>query len=151
MHEGMKISIRNGRLIDPASGIDREADLHCAEGKVVAIGAAPAGFQPDRTLDARGLVVCPGLVDLSARLREPGDEQKATIASETRAAAAAGITTLCCPPDTNPIIDTPAVAQLVHQIAARQYVRNGLHLNRCRFGVTLFLDSPQNLRVKIKG
>ncbi|WP_295386383.1 dihydroorotase [uncultured Thiodictyon sp.] len=115
----MKISIRNGRLIDPASGIDREADLHCAEGKVVAIGAAPAGFQPDRTLDARGLVVCPGLVDLSARLREPGDEQKATIASETRAAAAAGITTLCCPPDTNPIIDTPAVAQLVHQIAAR--------------------------------
>ncbi len=97
MHEGMKISIRNGRLIDPASGIDREADLHCAEGKVVAIGAAPAGFQPDRTLDARGLVVCPGLVDLSARLREPGDEQKATIASETRAAAAAGITTPVLP------------------------------------------------------
>ena len=114
-----KLSIRNGRLIDPASGTDREADLHIAEGRVLAVGVAPAGFQPDRTLDARGLVVCPGFVDLSARLREPGHEQKATIASETRAAASAGITTLCCPPDTAPIIDTPAVAQLVHQIAER--------------------------------
>lgn len=119
MLKDLKISLRNGRLIDPASGTDREADLHCADGQVLAIGAAPAGFQPDRTLDARGLVVCPGLVDLSARLREPGGEQKATIASETRAAAAAGITTLCCPPDTTPIIDTPAVAQLIQQIAAR--------------------------------
>jgi dihydroorotase len=114
-----KLSIRNGRLIDPASGTDREADLHLAEGRILAVGAAPAGFQPDRTLDARGLIVCPGLVDLSARLREPGHEQKATIASETRAAAAAGITTLCCPPDTVPVIDTPAVAQLVRQIAER--------------------------------
>ncbi len=119
MLKGMKLSIRNGRLIDPASGSDREADLHLADGQVLAIGPAPAGFQPDRTLDARGLVVCPGLVDLSARLREPGHEQKATIASETRAAAAAGITSLCCPPDTAPIIDTPAVAQLVQQLAAR--------------------------------
>ena len=119
MRKGPKLSIRNGRLIDPASGVDREADLHIAGGLVVAVGAAPGGFQPDRTLDARGLTVCPGLVDLSARLREPGLEQKATIASETRAAASAGITTLCCPPDTAPIVDTPAVAQLVHQIAER--------------------------------
>ncbi len=119
MARGPKISIRNGRLIDPASDTDREADLHLADGRVLAVGAAPAGFQPDRTLDARGLVVCPGFVDLSARLREPGHEQKATIASESRAAASAGITTLCCPPDTAPIIDTPAVAQLVHQIAER--------------------------------
>jgi dihydroorotase len=114
-----KLSIRNGRLIDPASGTDEEADLHLAEGRILAVGAAPAGFQPDRTLDARGLILCPGLVDLSARLREPGHEQKATIASETRAAAAAGITTLCCPPDTAPVIDTPAVARLVSQIAER--------------------------------
>ena len=119
MANGMKLSIRNGRLIDPASGTDREADLHLGDGQVLAIGAAPSGFQPDRTLDARGLVVCPGLIDLSARLREPGHEQKATIASETRAAAAAGITTLCCPPDTAPIIDTPAVAHLILQTAAR--------------------------------
>jgi dihydroorotase len=119
MPKGPKISIRNGRLIDPASAIDREADLHIADGLVLAVGAAPGGFQPDRTIDARGLIVCPGLVDLSARLREPGHEQKATIASETRAAAAAGITTLCCPPDTEPVIDTPAMAQLVAQLAER--------------------------------
>ncbi|MGE5154750.1 MAG: dihydroorotase [Bdellovibrio bacteriovorus] len=114
-----RLSIRNGRLIDPASGTDQESDLHLADGRVLAVGAAPAGFQPDRTLDARGLIVCPGFVDLAARLREPGHEQKATIASETRAAAAAGITTLCCPPDTVPVIDTPAVAQLVAQSAER--------------------------------
>jgi len=114
-----KISIRNGRLVDPANGIDTETDLHIAAGRVVAVGSAPAGFRADRTLDARGLVVCPGLVDLCARLREPGQEHKATIASETAAAAAAGITTLCCPPDTQPVIDTPAVAQLVAQTAER--------------------------------
>jgi len=119
MANGERLSIRNGRLVDPASGTDQETDLHVADGHVLAMGAAPAGFIPDRTLDARGMVVCPGFVDLSARLREPGHEQKATIASETRAAAASGITTLCCPPDTMPVIDGPAVAQLVHQIAER--------------------------------
>ncbi len=119
MTSSKKISILHGHLIDPASGTDRAADLHLADGRVLAIGAPPAGFQPDVTLDARGLVVCPGLIDLSARLREPGHEQKATIASETRAAAAAGITTLCCPPDTAPVIDTPAVAQLILRTAQR--------------------------------
>lgn len=117
MASGPKISIRNGRLIDPASGTDQETDLHLADGRILAAGTAPEGFQPDRTLDARGLIVCPGLVDLCARLREPGQEQKATIASETRAAAAAGVTTLCCPPDTLPVIDTPAMAQLIRQTA----------------------------------
>ncbi|MBK5963987.1 dihydroorotase [Thiocystis minor] len=119
MVNASRISLCNGRLIDPASGIDRIADLHLAEGWVLAIGDAPEGFRPERTLDARGLIVCPGFVDLCARLREPGHEQKATIASETRAAAASGITMLCCPPDTLPVIDTPAVAQLVHQTAER--------------------------------
>jgi dihydroorotase len=119
MVEMSRISIRHGRLIDPANGLDRDIDLHLADGRVLAIGDAPDGFHPDRTLDARGLIVCPGFVDLSARLREPGLEQKATIASETRAAAAAGITTLCCPPDTSPVVDTPAVAQLIQQIAQR--------------------------------
>jgi len=115
----MKISILNGRLIDPANGIDRQSDLHIADGWIAAVGSMPAGFEPDRTLDARGQVVCPGLVDLSARLREPGAEHKATIATETLAAAAAGVTTVCCPPDTQPIIDTPAVAQLITQTAER--------------------------------
>jgi dihydroorotase len=114
-----RISIRGGRLIDPANHLDRGADVHLADGCVLAIGEAPSEFQPDRILDARGRIVCPGFVDLSARLREPGLEQKATIASETRAAAASGITTLCCPPDTSPVIDTPAVAQLIQQIAQR--------------------------------
>jgi len=116
---GTKISIRKGRLVDPANGIDAECDLHIADGYVAAAGPAPTGFRADRTLDARGLIVCPGLVDLCARLREPGYEHKATIAGETTAAAAAGITTLCCPPDTQPVIDTPAVAQLVVQNAER--------------------------------
>lgn len=112
-----RLSIRHGRLIDPASGQDAVTDLHLAEGRVLAIGDAPAGFQPDRTLDAHGLIVCPGFVDLCARVREPGLEQKATIASEGRAAAASGVTTLCCPPDTRPVIDNPAVARLIHQIS----------------------------------
>lgn len=113
----MRISIRNGRLIDPATGIDAPNDLHIAEGRIVAVGPAPEDFAAERTLDAAGRWVLPGLVDLRARLREPGFEHKATIASETRAAAAGGITTLCCPPDTQPIIDTPAVVELIRRRA----------------------------------
>jgi len=119
MREGCRLSIRNGHLVDPANGIDGRLDLHVADGLVVAIGDPPQGFTAERTLDARGQVVCPGLVDLCCRLREPGWEHKATIGSETAAAAAGGVTTLCCPPDTRPIIDTPAVAQLVLQTAER--------------------------------
>lgn len=114
-----RISILNGRLIDPAEGLDCQLDVHIADGRILAIGTTPAGFEAEQYLDARGHVVCAGFVDLCARCREPGDEQKATIASETRAAAASGITTLCCPPDTLPVIDTPAVAQLVYQTAQR--------------------------------
>lgn len=119
MADTRRLSIRNGRVIDPANGLDLEADLHLADGRVLAIGDAPAGFRPERILEARRRVVCPGLIDLSVRLREPGLEQKATIASETAAAAASGITTLCCPPDTSPVIDTPAVAQLIRKTAQR--------------------------------
>jgi dihydroorotase len=111
------ISIVNGRLIDPANGIDAPLDLHVLDGKVLAVGAAPAGFDPATVIDATGQVVCPGLVDLAARLREPGFEYKATIASETLAASRSGITTLCCPPDTDPVIDTPAVVTLIRRRA----------------------------------
>ena len=111
------ISIVNGRLIDPANGIDALRDLHILDGKVLAVGAAPAGFDPATVIDASGQVVCPGLIDLAARLREPGFEYKATIASETLAAARSGITTLCCPPDTDPVIDTPAVVTLIRRRA----------------------------------
>jgi dihydroorotase len=119
MADSGRISIRGGRLIDPANGVDAFLDLHIANGTVVALGPPPTGFVADRILRADGQVVCPGFVDLCARVREPGYEHKATIASETAAAAASGITTLCCPPDTDPVVDTPAVAQLIYQTAQR--------------------------------
>lgn len=112
-----RLAIVNGRLVDPANGIDRAADLFIEDGFVVALDAAPEGFKADRTIDAAGMVVCPGLIDLRARLREPGQEHKATLASEIDAAAAGGITTLCVPPDTFPPIDTPAMAQMIQQRA----------------------------------
>lgn len=115
----MRISILNGRVIDPANSIDAVQDLHIDNGCIVALGTVPEGFRAEREIDAHGLIVCPGLVDLSARLCEPGREHKATIASETRAAASGGITTLCCPPDTDPVIDTPAVVELIHQRATQ--------------------------------
>ncbi len=113
----MKLHIHGGRIIDPASGTDQTADL-CIEGeRIISLGEPPADFAPDQQIDASGRVVCPGLVDLQARLREPGQEHKGTVASETAAAAAGGITTLCCPPDTNPVTDTPAVANLIQELA----------------------------------
>ncbi len=113
----MKIEIRNGHIIDPANQLDGEQSLFIADGKIVTIGTAPTAFNADSIIDASGQIVCPGLVDLRAHLREPGEEHKGTIASETRAAARGGITTLCCPPDTHPVIDTPAVAELVQRHA----------------------------------
>ncbi len=109
------IRIHGGRIIDPANGIDQVTDLYLAAGRVAGLGERPEGFQDGLEIDARGKVVCPGLVDLGARLREPGQEHKGTIRSECRAAAAAGITTLLCPPDTDPVIDTPAVVELIRQ------------------------------------
>lgn len=109
----MRILIRNGHIIDPANQVDGRGDVAIADGKIVAAGLAPTEFTADRVIDADGLIVCPGFIDLYAHLREPGQEHKATIASETSAAARSGITTLCCPPDTDPVIDTPAVASLI--------------------------------------
>jgi dihydroorotase len=109
----MNIHIKNGRLVDPKNGIDEKKDVFLAEGKVAAIGKAPAGFKSGRTLDATGLVVCPGLIDLSARLREPGFEYKATLESEMLAAAAGGVTSLACPPDTDPPLDEPGLVEML--------------------------------------
>lgn len=111
-----QLLIQGGRVIDPASGLDAVQDLTIREGKIASIGAHPDGFVPDRVIHADGLVVAPGFVDLAARFREPGFEHKATIQSESFAAAAAGITTVCIPPDGVPITDTPAVAQLIQEI-----------------------------------
>lgn len=110
-----RIRIAGGRVIDPARQRDEVTDLYVADGCIAAIGAAPDGFRPATEIDARGQLVCPGLIDLCARTREPGNEPKGTIASETAAAAASGITTLVCPPDTDPVIDTPAVIELIRQ------------------------------------
>jgi len=109
----VKIEIRNGRLVDPKHGIDRVTTLYIAAGKVAAVGAAPAQWHPNRTIDAAGLVVCPGLIDLSARLREPGFEYKATLESEMAAAVAGGVTSLACPPDTDPPLDEPGLVQML--------------------------------------
>ncbi|WP_426114927.1 dihydroorotase [Massilia sp. PWRC2] len=117
----MKLHIKNGRLIDPANGIDAGRDLYIDNGRVVAIGAAPAGFVATRVIDAAGLVVAPGLVDLSARLREPGYEYKATLESEMQAAMQGGVTSLVCPPDTDPVLDEPGLVEMLKHRA------RGLH------------------------
>ncbi len=113
------IRISGGRVVDPANGVDAHLDVYVAEGRIAALGAPPPGFRAEQEIDATGLVVCPGLVDLRAHCREPGQEHKATLASETRAAAAGGITTLCMPPDTDPVVDSAAVAALIRRRAER--------------------------------
>lgn len=109
----MKIHIKGGRLIDSRNGIDAMRDLYIAAGKIVAVGAAPAGFSANSTIDANGKIVCPGLVDLSARLREPGFEYMATLESELDAACAGGVTSLACPPDTDPPLDEPGLVDML--------------------------------------
>lgn len=109
----MKIKISNGRVIDPNTQFDSIADVYIAAGKIVAIGAMPAGFQANRVIDATNQIVCPGLVDLAARLREPGFEYRATLESEMNAACAGGVTSLACPPDTDPPLDEPGLVEML--------------------------------------
>ena len=108
-----RILIQGGRLIDPDSGRDEIGDIAVADGRIVALGRELSDFTPQQVIDASGQWVIPGLIDLAARLREPGASRKADITSEARAAAAAGITTLVMPPDTDPVMDTPSVVDLV--------------------------------------
>ncbi|WP_213297294.1 dihydroorotase [Paraburkholderia sacchari] len=118
----MKIHIQGGTLIDPANvsaGTATQQDVYIADGKIAALGAAPAGFHADRTLDAKGLTVAPGLVDLSARLREPGYEHKATLDSEMNAALAGGVTSLVCPPDTDPVLDEAGLVEMLKYRAGK--------------------------------
>src|SRR5438045_647389 len=120
----MNVEIKNGRLIDPAQGVDRVASLFIAAGKIAAIGTSPPGWHADRTLDANGLVVCPGLIDCSARLREPGFEYKATLESEMDAAVAGGVTSLACPPDTDPPLDEPGLVEMLKHRARSLHQAN---------------------------
>ena len=113
----MKIEILNGHLVDPKNEIDQTANLYIADGKVVSIAKEPNGWKAELSIDAVNKLVLPGLVELSASLREPGQEHKATIKSETNAAAAAGITSLACLPNTEPVVDSPAQVELIQQLA----------------------------------
>ena len=109
----MKLHIQHGHMIDPANGIDALHDVFIDDGKIAAIGTRPEGFVADQVIDARGLIVAPGLVDLSARLREPGYEYKATLESEMQAALQGGVTSLVCPPDTDPVLDEPGLVEML--------------------------------------
>ncbi|WP_428419903.1 dihydroorotase [Methylibium sp.] len=120
----MKILITKGRVVDPASGRDERADIAIANGRILTIGKVAPDFAADRTLDASGLVVAPGLVDLAARLREPGHEHEGMLESELAAAAAGGVTSLVCLPDTDPTLDEPGLVEML-KFRARK-------LSRCR-------------------
>ena len=109
----MKIHIKNGRVVDPINQLDSKLDVYIGAGKILALGTAPARFVANQTIDASNLIVCPGLVDLSARLREPGEEYKATLVSELQAAVAGGVTSLACPPDTDPVLDEPGLVKML--------------------------------------
>jgi dihydroorotase len=109
----MNIHITNGRVVDPASGTDKKADIAIADGKIAGIGSIPAGFKAERTIDATGCIVAPGLVDLAARLREPGYEHEGMLESEMAAAIAGGVTSLVCPPDTDPVLDEPGLVEML--------------------------------------
>ena len=131
----MKILIQNGHVIDPASGVDGAADVAIAAGKILSVGKAPDGFTANRVIDARGLIVAPGLVDLSARLREPGFEYKATLESELKAALHGGVTSLACPPDTEPVLDEPGLVEMLRFRAKRLEQSNVYPLGALTLGL----------------
>ena len=109
----MKIHIKNGHVIDPKNKLDGKQDVFIAAGKIAGIGKIPDGFIANQIIDATGLIVSPGFVDLSARLREPGSEYNATLKTELQAAIAGGITSLACPPDTTPVLDEPGLVEML--------------------------------------
>jgi dihydroorotase len=109
----MKILIRKGRVLDPGRNFDEICDVALAAGRIIGLGNVPAGFSPNRTIDAGGCIVAPGLVDLSARLREPGHEHEGMLESEMAAAVAGGVTSLVCRPDTDPVLDEPGLVDML--------------------------------------
>jgi len=127
--------VKGGQLLDPASKLNKTGDIYISDGTVASVDKAPKSFKAEQTIDAKNLIVIPGLIDLCARLREPGLEYKATINSESIAAAAAGITSLCCPPDTDPVIDEPAVVELINHKAINAAHSNVLMLGTLTAGL----------------
>lgn len=110
-----QIQIKNGRVIDPANSIDQVQDVFVVDGKIASLGTPPENFSAEQILDATSQVVCPGLVDLRVRFREPGFEHKGNITTESKAAAKGGVTTVCCTPDTNPVIDSPGMVEYMQE------------------------------------
>ena len=131
----MKILIQNGRVIDPANGVDQTADVAIAAGRIVAVGQVPADFTPNRTIDATGAIVAPGLVDLAARLREPGQEHAGMLESEMAAAVAGGVTSLVCSPDTEPVLDEPGLVEMLRHRAEKLHLARVLPLGALTLGL----------------
>lgn len=131
----MKILIQHGRVIDPASGRDEMADVAIAGGRIIAIGRVASDFAPNRTIDASGCVVAPGLIDLAARLREPGHEHARMLESEMAAAVAGGITSLVCPPDTDPVLDEPGLVEMLKMRAEKLHQARVLPLGALTRGL----------------
>ena len=109
----MKILIKGGRVIDPITGFDARCDVALAAGRIVAIKDVPADFVPNKVIDASRCIVVPGLIDLAVRLREPGHEHARMLESEMAAAVAGGVTSLVCPPDTDPVLDEPGLVEML--------------------------------------
>jgi dihydroorotase len=112
------LRISNGRVIDPAQGVDQVGDLWLRDGRVVGVGPHPS-THADRTLDAAGKIVCPGLIDMHVHLREPGREEDETISTGTAAALAGGFTSVACMPNTEPALDSKADAEFIYLQAQR--------------------------------
>jgi dihydroorotase len=109
----MKILIKNGRVIDPASGFDDVCDIALAAGRIMSIKNIASNFAPSKVMDAKGCIVAPGIVDLAVRLREPGHEHEGMLESEMAAAVAGGVTSLVCLPDTEPVLDEPGLVEML--------------------------------------
>jgi dihydroorotase len=132
----MGIRFHCARVVDPARDFDAITDVYVRDDAIASVGRAPRGLRIDRSFDCAGLILAPGFVDLGSHLREPGFEHKATIASEARAAVTAGFTTLCCTPDTTPVLDNPSV---VEHIAQRAAEAGGARI-KCLGALTVGLD-----------
>ena len=131
----MKILIQNGRVMDPATGRDEIADVAIAAGRIIAIGNVAPDFHAARTIDAAGCVVAPGLVDLAVRLREPGQEHAGMLESEMAAAVAGGVTSLVCPPDTEPVLDEPGLVEMLRYRAEKLHQARVLPLGALTVGL----------------
>ncbi len=121
----MKILIQGARIIDPQSGLDKVGDVAVVSGRITLLGEAPQGFQgdfaADKVINAKGCWVIPGLVDLNARLGEPGGEHAQLLQSELAAAGAGGVTSVVCPPDTSPVLDEPGLVEMLKFRAQKRH------------------------------